>query len=148
VINDTNDQRALTVSKTLAEIHSHLRTEINRANLRHQDNANNCRLPSPNYQNGDLVWLDGHNWKTRRPSKKLDNKRHGPFKVLETISPYAYRIDLPPSMKCHNVFHASLLEPTANDAYPGQNSEPPPAVEIDGEDEYFIKAVLDSRIHR
>jgi hypothetical protein len=28
----------------------------------------------PNYQNGDLIWLDGYNWKTQRPSKKLDNK--------------------------------------------------------------------------
>jgi hypothetical protein len=51
-------------------------------------------------------------------------------------------------MKCDNVFHVSLLEPTADDAYPGQNTEPPPLVEIDSEDEYFIEAVLDSRIHR
>jgi hypothetical protein len=51
-------------------------------------------------------------------------------------------------MKCHNVFHVSLLEPAADDAYPGQNTEPPPTVEINGEDEYFIEAVLDSRIHR
>jgi hypothetical protein len=51
-------------------------------------------------------------------------------------------------MKCHNVFHVSLLEPTADDAYPRQNTEPPPPVEIDREDKYFIEAVLDSRIHR
>jgi hypothetical protein len=136
------------MSKALAKIHNHLRAKINRANLRHQDNANNRRLPAPNYQNGDLIWLDGHNWKTRRPSKKLDNKRHGPFKIIEKISSYAYRIELPPSMTCHNVFHVSLLEPAADDAYPGQNMEPPPLVEIDGEDEYFIEAILDSRIHR
>jgi hypothetical protein len=41
VTNDINDQRALTTSKALAEIHNHLCAEINRANLRHQDNANN-----------------------------------------------------------------------------------------------------------
>jgi hypothetical protein len=146
--NDINDQRALTTSKALAEIHNHLHAEINRANLRHQDNANNRRLPAPNYQNGDLIWLDGRNWKTRQPSKKLDNKRHGPFKIIEKISPYAYRIELPPSMKYHNVFYVSLLEPAADDTYPGQNMEPLPPVEIDGEDEYFIQAVLDSRTHR
>jgi hypothetical protein len=50
-------------------------------------------------------------------------------------------------MKYHNVFHVSLLEPTTNDAYPRQNTEPPPVVEIDGADEYFIEAVLDSQIH-
>jgi hypothetical protein len=39
--NDINDQRALMTSKALTEIHNHLYTEINRANLCHQDNANN-----------------------------------------------------------------------------------------------------------
>jgi hypothetical protein len=63
--NDINDQRALTTSKALVEIHNHLHAEINRANLCHQDNANNRRLPAPNYQNGDLIWLDGCNRKTR-----------------------------------------------------------------------------------
>jgi hypothetical protein len=50
-------------------------------------------------------------------------------------------------MKCHNVFYVMLLEPATNNAYPGQNTEPPPLVEMDGEDEYCIEAVLDSRIH-
>jgi hypothetical protein len=51
-------------------------------------------------------------------------------------------------MKCHNVFHVSLSEPATDNTYPRQNTEPPPPVEIDSEDEYFIEAVLDSRIHR
>jgi hypothetical protein len=51
-------------------------------------------------------------------------------------------------MKYHNVFYISLLQPTTDDAYPGQNMEPPPPLEIDGNDEYFIEAILDSRIHR
>jgi hypothetical protein len=50
-------------------------------------------------------------------------------------------------MKCHNVHHVSLLEPAANDPYPGQRPDPPPPVEIDGEDEYFIESILDSWIH-
>jgi hypothetical protein len=51
-------------------------------------------------------------------------------------------------MKCYNVFHVWLLEPTANHAYPGQNMEALPLVEIDSEDEYFIEAILDSQIHQ
>jgi hypothetical protein len=47
-------------------------------------------------------------------------------------------------MKCHNIFHVSLLEPATDDACRRQNMEPLPPVKIDGEDEYFIKAVLDS----
>jgi hypothetical protein len=37
--NDVKDRCALTSSKTLSEIHSHLCAEINRANHRYQDNA-------------------------------------------------------------------------------------------------------------
>jgi hypothetical protein len=37
-------------------------------------------------------------------------------------------------MKCHNVFHVLVLVPAADDAYPGQNMEPLPLVEIDGKD--------------
>jgi hypothetical protein len=51
-------------------------------------------------------------------------------------------------MKCHNIHHVSLLEPAENDPYPGQQRNPPRPVEIDGEDEYFIEAILDCRIHR
>jgi hypothetical protein len=51
-------------------------------------------------------------------------------------------------MKCHNVHHVSLLEPAANDPYPGQWPDPQPLVEIDGEDEYIIKSILDSQIYR
>jgi hypothetical protein len=72
--NDVNDRHGLTTSKTLSEIHSHLYVEINTANHRYQDNADKHRLQSPNYQPGDLVWLDARNWKTHRPSQKLDNK--------------------------------------------------------------------------
>jgi hypothetical protein len=50
-------------------------------------------------------------------------------------------------MKCHNVHHVSLLEPAANDLYPGQWRDPLPPVEIDGKDKYFIEAILDSWIH-
>jgi hypothetical protein len=146
--NDINDQRALMTSKAVLEIHNYLHTEINRANLHHQGNENNRWLPMPNYQNGDLIWLNGYNWKTRWPSKKLDNKWDSPFKIIQKISPYTYRIELPPSIECYNVFHGSLWEPATDDAYPRQNMEPPPLVEIDGEDEYFIEAILDSWIHR
>jgi hypothetical protein len=50
-------------------------------------------------------------------------------------------------MKYQNVFHVSLLEPATDDTYPRQNMEPAPPVEINGEDEYFIEAILNSRIH-
>jgi hypothetical protein len=104
-------------------------------------------LLSPNYQPGDLILLDAWNWKTRCPSQKVDSKWHGPFKVLAKVSPYTYQIKLPPTIKCDNIHYISLLEPTANNPDPCQWPNPPPLVDINGEDEYFIEAILDSQIH-
>ena len=39
------------------------------------------RSEPPKYQIGDLVMLNRHNIKTRRPFWKLDHKNHGPFLV-------------------------------------------------------------------
>jgi len=70
-----------------------------------------ARKNPPAYQIGDLVMLNGHNIKTRRPMKKLDHKNHGPFQVEKIVSPLAIRLTLPRKWKIHNVFHFSLLEP-------------------------------------
>jgi len=51
-------------------------------------------------------------------------------------------------MQVHPVFHVSLLEPAARDPLPGQQQPPPPPVEIDGEEEWFVDSILDSRMYR
>ena len=48
----------------------------------------------------------------------------------------------------HPVFHVSQLEPSTPNTIPGRTQPPPPPVEIDGEPEYEISEILDSRIDR
>eukprot|EP00744_Colponema_vietnamica_P021790 GILI01031190.1.p1 GENE.GILI01031190.1~~GILI01031190.1.p1 ORF type:complete len:344 (+),score=93.40 GILI01031190.1:204-1235(+) len=60
--------------------------------------------------------LDNHG-----PAKKLQPKWLGPFKIKEKISDVNYRLDLPPTMKIHNVFHVNLLRPY----YPSDPNEFP-----------------------
>ena len=43
------------------------------------------RSEAPEYHPGDFVYLEGTNLKSDRPTKKLDDRRFGPFKVLKRI---------------------------------------------------------------
>jgi len=54
---------------------------------------------------------------------------------------------LPPSMAIHNTFHISLLEPYQDNRFPSQIKKPPPPIQIEGEDEYELDEIIDSRLH-
>ncbi|KAL9567590.1 hypothetical protein ACKAV7_008354 [Fusarium commune] len=110
--------------------------------------ANSLKRPARRYREGDYIWLDARNIKTLRPQKKLDWKNIGPLKITKVISPYAYRLDLPASMKIHPVFHTNLLRPAATNPLPGQNPDLPPPIEAEGVEEWEVEDILDSRWDR
>jgi len=63
----------------------------------------------PAYQVGDLVMLYGRNIKTRRPTKKLHHKNHGPFHIEKMVSPLAARLTLPrKGLGSHKTHPASM----------------------------------------
>ena len=125
-------------------IYEYLRSEIYLSQARYEEQANKKRTPARKYYEGQFVWLDARNIKTARPTKKLDWKRLGPFRIEKVISPYAYRLELPASMRVHPVFHVSLLQPAADDPVPGQRQDPPPPVEVEGIEEFEVEDILDS----
>ena len=105
------------------------------------------KSPPRTYQDGDLVWLEGRNLHLDRPAVKLAPKRHGPFKVTRVLSPITYQLELPPQWKIHNVFHIDLLTPYHETEIHGANFMQPPPDLIDGEEEYEVEEILDSRKH-
>ena len=43
----------------------------------------------------DNIWLKNKNIQSNQPSKKLDNKRYGPFRISKNISLRAFQLKLP-----------------------------------------------------
>src|SRR5260370_27882022 len=66
---------------------------------------------TPSYRVRDQVWLEGKHLQTHQATAKLAARRHGPFKVLEVLSPVNYRLELPMQWSIHLVFHIDLLTP-------------------------------------
>lgn len=135
-------------------MHNSLKDEMTHAQALYEKHAPGRREPAPNYKVGDMVWLNAKNINTERPSKKLDAKNLGPFKTSEKINSIAYRLELPESMKIHDVFHTSILHPAQMNPLQGQIQEAPPPVvtQREGEDGpeelYEMEDIWDSRLYR
>src|SRR4030095_14699902 len=95
---------------------------------------------NPTFAIGDKVWLNRRNMRTTRPSKKLDFKRLGPYRIIEIIgeSKQAYKLNIPNTMHIHPVFHVSLLEPYCENIFPGRVQPPQPPVEVEGQEEWEV----------
>ena len=96
------------------------------------------------YEVGDLVFLLSKNITTARPSKKLDDKMLGPFKITAKIGS-SYHLELLASMRIHNVFYLSLLRKAATNPLPGQRVAPPGPVVVNEEEEWELDDILDAR---
>jgi len=97
------------------------------------------------FHKDDLVLLEATNLQTTHPKAKLAPRRYGPFKVL-WASPTNCKLELPPQMRIHPVFHNSLLKPYKETMAHGPNfARPPPEIVGGEEGHYEIERILTSR---
>ena len=101
----------------------------------------------PKYKVGDQVWLEGRHLRTNQPTAKLAPRRHGPFPIIQVMSPVNYRLQLPTQWSIHDMFHIDLLTPYCETLTHGANYQRPPPDLIDGVEEFEVEKVLDSRRH-
>jgi hypothetical protein len=133
----------------LRQVHEELQSNLETAQQTYKRKYDRKAKPAPSFKVGDLVWLNRKNIEMTRPSPKLDFKRFGPFKITKIVgeSKLAFELELPPQWRIHNVFHASLLDLYhANEIEGRMQLVPEPPEIVEGEPEYEVKEVLDSKI--
>jgi hypothetical protein len=140
---DSNIQTesAIASVEALKEVHQKSLENIAKAQSRSISYVNQKRKTAPLLKEGDKVYLRTKNLRTRRPTKKLDKVKVGPFFISKQISAVNYRLDLPKDAKIHPVFHISLLEP-ADPRTPVQKDF---HYQADGEDEWEVEKIVQHR---
>jgi hypothetical protein len=130
-------------------LHSELKLSIADAQKQYQVSADRRRKAPPDINIGDQVFVLAKFINTTRPSKKLSEKYLGPYEVIGKPGTLSYMIKLPTHMRAiHPVFHISMLEPFVPNVIPNRTPSPPPPVEIEGELEYEVAQILDSKLDR
>jgi hypothetical protein len=133
------DHQAELTNPAATELAKHLQETINRAenSLRRQQAYYNRNRPEITFKPNQLVLLNTKNFAKSR-GNKLMPKWMGPFVVQRMVGPVAVKLRLPESMRCHNVFHVSLVK-----LYRVPEDEEPdiltPLIDVDGEGELIYK---------
>ena len=100
---------------------------------------------APEFKEGQKVWLDTKNFRVPGVSRKPVDRYAGPYPVKRKIGNLAYELHLPKDVQIHPVFHVSLLLPHKESQLPGRHPPEPAAIDVEGDEEYEVDTVLDSR---
>ena len=146
---DIASARARDFVVNLDELHQFLRDEITQAQSRYKIQADKCRNLAPPFKVGDRVFLSSKHIKTTRPTAKFAEKFLGPFEIIAQPGSHSFTLKLPLDLRAiHPVFHVLQLEPVEENTIPNRTQPPPPPVEVDGEEQYEIAQILDSKLDR
>jgi len=144
---DIASSRACDFAVDLDELQSILKTEISVAQQCYQKSTDVRCSPAPDFKVGDKVFVKAQFFRTTQPSKKLSEKYLGPYKIISQPGTLSFTLRLPESMSSvHLVFHVSMLEPTTSNTFSERIQLAPTPVIIDGEPEYEISRIVDSKI--
>ena len=105
--------------------------------------ADQKRSDAPQYSVGDKVWLESKNLGINK-SRKLMERRLGPFSIIQLMGPNAVKLKLPAYMHIHPVVNVSRIRPYV-ELLQGQKANKPPPIEVEGEVEYEVDYIKEAR---
>ena len=133
----------------LEDLHTALKEQIKTVQSHYQFSADTHHAPAPSLPIGSYAFVKVQFFHTTRPSKKLAEKYLGPFEVIAQVGSHSFTLCLPNSMQAgHPVFHILMLKPMHGNIILECTQLPLPLVKIDGEPEYEISEILDSKIDK
>jgi len=86
------------VTKAMEEVQRRMKKQVDKK-----------RQNSQGLKVGDNVWLENKNIHLNQLSKKLDNKRYRPFRILKDIGSGAFQLELLEERMIHNILNEDLL---------------------------------------
>ena len=78
----------------------------------------------------DNMWLEAKNIHSNRPSKKLNQKKYGPFRISKNIDQETFQLDLLEEWMIYNVFNEDLLTQCKKPQFKDQHMKPVPPLDI------------------
>ena len=131
----------------LDSLHQFLREEMANAQKCYQGPADARRSLAPDFKVGDQVYVKAKYFWSTRPSKKLSEKNLGPYAIIAQVGSLLFTLCLLDSMRAvHPIFHVSQLKPAFANNIPNWTQPPPLPVEVDGEPEFEISEILNSKV--
>jgi hypothetical protein len=139
---EAKNPAASTYSHWLQEVHERCLTQLKDTQSSMGTYADKRRTTPPPFAVGDKVLVNSKYMKTKRPSKKLNHRYLGPFHIKKLVGSRAVKVALPKTIRCHDVFHISLLEPYTSNTLKGREVTLPEPEIVDGEEEYEPERIL------
>ena len=133
----------------IEKITEHLKNEMMIVQAEQEEYANANRMPPFRYEERDMVFLNAENVTRARFSVKLDARNIGFYKIEKIKFSLICQLELSSSLRIFPLFHVNLLIRIVIDSMPTQRHQPrPPVVGADGVENWYVDAILDSRINR
>src|SRR5258707_9213530 len=146
---ETSSAEAQAFMADLERVQAELKENIAQAQERYRKNVDKHRMEAPELKIGNQAYIKAKFFRTRQPSKKLSEKNLGPYDVIGKPGTHSVTLHLPCQFRSvHPVFHVSQLEPARPNPFPLRQQPPPPPLQIDGESEYEVSEILDSKVDR